>query len=94
MPLILLFQLPSSLFNGSTVHAVHFGNSIHYMARGMSRQEVANMFTRGYVCFKAWDPQTGKVVGVLPTAIANLHASIVHKYPQSDGRCSGIQERR
>ncbi|GAB4822558.1 hypothetical protein N2152v2_009604 [Parachlorella kessleri] len=32
---------------------------IHYMAKGMTQQEVANMFGHGHVCFRAYDPLTG-----------------------------------
>jgi hypothetical protein len=37
---------------------IYFGLGIHYLAKGMSQEEVEDMFTDGLVCFRAYNPET------------------------------------
>ncbi len=59
-------QVSSQLLAACSCCAVHFGHSIHYMTKGMSQQEVANMFAHGHVCFRAFHPLTGKLRSCYP----------------------------
>jgi hypothetical protein len=51
-------QIPQSVLDTTKSCAIYFGLGIHYMSKAMSQEEVAFMFTDGWVCFRAFDPET------------------------------------
>lgn len=75
-------QVPAGLLASCDCCAVHFGHSIHFMTKGMTQQEVANMFSHGHVCFRAFDPLTGKQEPEPCAAVAG-GLMLEHLFPES-----------
>lgn len=51
-------KLQKSVLDRSRATAVYFGLGIHFLSKGMTQEEVAMMFSEGWVCFRSFDPVT------------------------------------
>ena len=72
-------QIPRVLLDTCSISQVHFGLSIHFMVKGMSKNDVAKMFSFGFTCFRAYEPSTGSPCPLpsflLPTPLKNAKSN-------------------